>query len=597
MRTLFNLIIFGIFTITTIPLHVFSQPQTKEPHLSLFGTTKYVAEFPHFDYVNPNAPKGGKITLNGFGHFDSFNPFIIKGRPAEKLHLMYDTLTVPALDEYGTQYGLLAQDISYPEDISSATFTLNSKARFHDGVPVKPEDVIWSFQQLVKNHPFYRTYYANVKTVEKLSSHAIRFIFTKKYDRELPQIVGQFPILPKHYWTRKNRDISKTTLEPPIGSGPYRLKHFEARRYVLYERDPKYWGKNLNVTKGYHNFHQIQVDYFNDPTVAFEALKAGSVTYRAENNSKNWATGYNIPAIKTGKLIRKNLPNKNVQGMQGFAFNIRHKKFQNPQVREAFNLAFNFEWINKNLFYKQYKRTDSYFDNSILAAKGLPSNAELTLLNPIRKQIPERVFTTAFTNPIVKKDSDLRHNLRRAKNLLTQAGWKINDRKLMKNGQVLRVEFLIVQPAFKRIIAPFIKNLTRLGIEANIRQVDAAQYQNRLNNFDFDIIVHNFGQSLTPGYEQRNYWGSQAAKQQGGQNVIGIENNAIDHLINHVILAKTREEKITATHALDRVLLAYHFVIPHWHIAYHRLAYWEGLHHPKKPPPYSTGFPEIWWKQ
>lgn len=580
-----------LFVIMLLPV------AAQERHgLSLFGDPKYQSGFAHFDYVNPAAPKGGTVRLSAFGRFDSFNPFIIKGSVADNISLIYDTLTKSSLDEPGSQYGLVAASVSYGADYSSVSFKLNPEARFHDGHHIDAQDVIWTFETLTSNHPFYKAYYADVKAVTQTAPNEVTFVFHVTGNRELPQIVGQLPVLPRHYWTSDNRDISKTTLEPPLGSGPYRIGAFEAGRQVTFERVEDYWAKDLNVNVGHYNFAAIRYDYFGDLTVAFEAFKAGELDFQAENNSKRWATGYKIPAVTSGNMVLATPENGNTQGMQGFVFNTRRDKFKDPRVREAFSYAFDFEWANKTLFYGQYKRTDSYFDNSELAATGLPSDTELALLSPLRDSLPERVFTQTFINPVNTKPSDVRKNLRQAKTLLEAAGWRVTNGKLSKNGETFKVEFLLAQAAFERIISPYIKNLKKLGIEASIRMVDVTQYQNRVLGFDFDIMVNSFGQSLSPGNEQRNYWGSESADRQGGRNLIGIKSAAVDQLVEHIIFAEDRAAQIAATRALDRVLLWNFYVVPHWHIPYHRLAYWKPLQHPDRLPPYAHGFPDIWWR-
>ena len=563
--------------------------------LSLFGDPKYKPGFAHFNYVNPNAPKRGEVREAAYGSFDSFNPYILKGTPAQGLGLIYDTLTASSLDEPGTQYALIAKSISHPDDYASVTFTLDERARFHDGVTVKAADVVWSYETLTTNHPFYRAYYADVESVEAISENIVKFTFRKSGNRELPQIVGQLVVLPKHYWTGESKDIQKTTLEPPIGSGPYIIDKFETGRYITYRRNPDYWAKNLNVSVGKYNFTRVRYDYFSDFTVAFEAFKAGELHFRNENNSKNWATGYDVPAVKDGRMKLEMPANGSVQGMQGFIFNTRKNKFKDLKLRQAFNHAYDFEWANNTLFYGQYVRTGSYFDNSELAATDLPSTEELELLTPLKDQLPVSVFTQEYNNPENLDPNALRQNLRKAKKLLEESGWNVTNGKLQKNGQVLEVEFLLVQPAFERIVAPFIRNLEKLGITANIRTIDPTQYQNRVMDYDFDIIVHSFGQSLSPGNEQRNYWSSENADRPGGRNLIGIKNPAIDKLVEHIIFAPDRAAQITATRALDRVLLAHHFVVPHWHIPTHRLAYWHNISRPSNLPLYSHGFPNIWW--
>lgn len=585
-------------TLFTLAPALHAQAQPPQHALSPFGAPKYKDGFAHFDYVNPNAPKGGAVRLAAFGSFDSFNPYIIKGKVASGLGLIYDTLTTPSLDEPDTQYGLVAERMWHAPDYSTATFTLRPEARFHDGTPMTAEDVIWTFEALKKHHPFYRTYYADVAAAQKSGARQVTFTFSSTGNRELPQIVGALPVLPKHYWTRPENDISKTTLTPPLGSGPYRIDGFEAGRNIRYARVADYWARDLNVNRGAYNFDTIRYDYFSDLTIALEAFKAGDVDFWSEVNSKRWATDYDIAAVRDGRIKIETPPNGNIQGMQSFVLNQRRALFQDPLVREALVYAYNFEWANKTLFYGQYTRTDSFFDNSELGATqfgGLPSEAELKLLTPWRGQIPERVFTTPYTNPTNPDPSNMRVNLRHAKKLFAQAGWHVKDNKLQKDGQVFDVEFLLVQAGFERIVAPYIKNLQKLGIQANIRSVDAVQYKNRLIDYDFDIVVGSFAQSLSPGNEQRNYWSSASAEQAGGRNIIGIQSPAIDALVEHIIFAKTRPAQIAATRALDRVLLWNFYAVPHWHLTYHRLAYWHSLAHPPILPLYSHGFPNIWW--
>ena len=589
--------VFSLLSVLLIATPVLAEAPPQLHASSLFGTPKYQPGFRHFDYVNPDARKGGEVRVASFGNYDSFNPFILKGSPAEGSGLLHDTLMVSSYDEAGSQYGLIAETISFPPDYAWVSYTLRNNARFHDGTPVTPQDVVWTFDSLMANHPFYRAYYRDVEKAEVTGPNSVKFSFAQSGNRELPQIVGQLPVLSKQYWTAENRDIGKTTLTPPLGNGPYKIGKFEAGRYVVYQRVADYWAKDLNVNIGKYNFDRLRYDSFTDLTVAFEAFKAGALDFRSENNSKNWATGYNIPAVENGGIILSQPVNGSVQGMQGFIFNTRRAQFADLRVRQAFNHAFDFEWANKTLFYGQYVRTDSYFDNSELAATGLPSKEELALLTPLKDRLPETVFTTAYRNPVNDGAAGLRGNLRRAKELLAQAGWQVENGKLTKNGAIFKVEFLLVQPAFERIVGAYLRNLERLGITASIRIIDVTQYQNRVMEYDFDMIVHSFGQSLSPGNEQRNYWNSASADQTGGRNLIGIKEPAIDRLVEHIIFATDRQAQITATKALDRVLLAQHYVVPHWHIPTHRLAFWRGLKHPDTLPLYNNGFPHIWWRQ
>lgn len=564
--------------------------------LSLFGSLKYPAGFSHFDYVNPDAPKTGRLRYAQIGSFDSLNPFIVKGRPAAGITYIYDTLMTSALDEPGSEYGLLAESVSHPDDYSSVTFTLRADAKWHDGERVTPEDVIWTFDTLTSNMPFYNAYYADVESVEKLSPLKVRFNFAISGNRELPQIVGQLPVLPKHYWA--TRDFSATTLEPPLGSGPYRVAEVSAPRSITYERVPDYWGADLNVNIGAHNFDELRFDYFGDSTIALEAFKGDQVDVRLENSSKDWATAYDFPAVNDGRVRLAELHTLNPEAMQGFVMNIRRAKFSDPRVREALNYAFDFEWANKTLFYGQYVRTDSYFDNSELASSGVPEGAELALLEPHRDQLPEELFTKPYTNPTTDGSGNNRTNLRAATRLLTQAGWGVNEDGILVHGETgkpFEIEFLLVSPTFERVVQPYLQSLEKLGITGTIRIVDTSQYQNRMDNFDFDMAIGSFAQSLSPGNEQREFWGCESASQPGGRNIVGICDPVVEALIDAVIFAKDREALVTATHALDRVLLWRHYVVPQWHIPYVRAAIWSRIAYPEPTPDYSIGFPTVWW--
>ena len=570
--------------------------------LSLFGDLKYGPDFKHFDYVKPDAPKGGRVRLYALGSFDSLNPFTFKGEAAGAVGTIFDRLIKPALDEPASEYGLIAEAVAYPEDRSFVAYRLRKEARFHDGQPITPEDVIWSMENLKKAHPFYAFYYGNIERVEQTGEREVRFVFSMKGNRELPQITGQMPVLPKHWWTAagkdgKPRDLSKPTLEVPLGSGAYRIKSFKPGERIVLERVKDYWGRDLPVNVGYDNFNEIEVIYFRDDTVALEAFKADEYDWRNENNSKNWATAYDFPAVKRGDVILEKFHLKNSQGMQAFVFNLRRKKFQDRRVREAFNLAFDFEWANRNLFYGQYTRTNSFFSNSELAARGLPGPEELKILEKVKDKVPPEVFSKEYRNPVNAEPQQKRANLRRAYRLLQEAGWKPGADGVLRNaaGEPFTVEFLLVSPAFERIVLPYVRTLKRLGIRASVRTIDSAQYERRVKNFDFDIIVASWGQSLSPGNEQRNYWGSAAADRPGSRNYAGIKDPAVDYLIERIIFAKSRKELIAATRALDRVLLWNFYVLPMWHITYERTARWNRFGKPAKIPDYSVGFPDIWW--
>ncbi len=564
--------------------------------LSMFGDVKYGPDFEHYEYVDPNAPKGGSIKLAAIGTFDSLNPFILKGVAAAGSGQIYDTLLTNSSDEAFTEYGLLVETIDMPEDRSWVAFTLREEARWHDGQPVTVDDVIWTFEALTtKGNPFFRQYYADVSDVSQTGPRTVKFTFGDTTNRELPLIVGQIAILPKHYWA--DRDFEATTLEPPLGSGPYRIASLEPGRSITLERVPDYWGRDLPVNRGQYNIDTIRYDYYRDATVAIEALKAGEFDFRVENNSKEWATAYNLPEVENGRMIKELIDHEIPTGMQGFWFNTRRAKFADPRVRAALAYTFDFEWTNANLFYGQYTRTASYFSNTELASAGVPEGQELDILEAYRGRIPDDVFTTAYEPPSTDGSGNNRTNLRTARKLLEEAGWVVRDGKLVnaESGESMEIEFLLVAPAFERIVGPVVKNMERLGINARIRTVDPAQYQNRIDRFDFDVVVNSRGQSLSPGNEQRNFWTTAAADIDGSQNIAGIKDPAIDELVDLLIQAPDRETLVATTRALDRVLLSGHYVIPNWHIRSFRMIYWNKFGRPDITPKYGLGFPSTWW--
>jgi len=570
--------------------------EVKPSHgIAMHGDLKYGPDFKNFDYVNPDAPKGGMVRLGTVGTFDTFNSFIIKGNPAAGLGFLYDNLMYGSADEPFSQYGQLAESVEVPKDRSWAAFTLRKEARWQDGQPVTVEDVIWTFHTLVeKGTPFYRFYYGSVKDVEKTGPRTVRFNFKSGENRELPLIIGQLTVLPKHYWG--SRDFTKTTLEPPVGSGPYRVEKFEPGRSITYKRDENWWGKDLPVNKGQYNFDRIRYDYYRDGTIALEAFKAGEFDYRAENSSKAWATAYNVPYVAQGLIRLQEIHHNRSSGMQGFVYNTRRDIFKDRQVRKALAYGFDFEWSNKNLFYGQYTRTRSYFDNSELAATGLPGKDELAILEPYRGRIPEEVFTQEYNPPKSDGSGNIRNNLRIASKILKEDGWIIQDGRRVneKTGQALEFEILLNSPIFERIVLPFARNLEKLGVKVNVRTVEASQYQRRIDTYDYDVIVGGAGQSLSPGNEQRSYWGSAAADMEGGSNTIGIKDPVIDALIEKVISAPDRKGLVTATRALDRVLQWGYWVIPNFHASYDRIAYWNKFGRPKITPIQGNQF-LAWW--
>jgi len=596
---------FGALGAGTFSVSAAAQGRQWKHGLSLFGEPQYPPGFKHFDYVNPSAPQGGTVRRIAFGTFDNFNQVVagVKGSLAMGIELITESLMTPALDEVSTEYGLLAEAVSFPEDRSSVTYRLRANAHWHDDEPVTPDDVIFSFFAWKENSPELGAYYRHVTKAEKSGERDITFTFDGPGNRELPQIVGQLPILPKHWWeatdsSGRKRDVTQTTLEPPLGSGPFRLKEFIAGRTLVYERVADYWGKDLNVNIGTNNFAQMRYEYYRDSTVALEAFKADQVDYRTENSAKNWATAYDFPAVRDKKVVMEEFPIRNIGVMQAFAFNIRRPKFQDPRVRRAFNFGFDFEEMNRQIFFGLYQRISSYFQGTELACSGVPEGQELVILETVKDKVPPELFTHPYTNPVGGDPQKVRNNLREAVGLLRDAGYEIRDTKLVhaKTGEPFSVEFLAEDPTTERIVLFFKPSLERLGMDVAVRTVDSAQYENRLRQFDFDIIVANWGESLSPGNEQRGYWGSQAADQPGSRNLVGIKNPAVDELINRVIFSKDRAELVAATHALDRVLLWNFYVVPQWTSSVVRTARWDRFGRPATLPKYGlSGFPTIWW--
>lgn len=591
----------------TIPQTALAQTDAKiwRHGLSLFGDLKYPAGFKHFDYVNPNAPRGGAARQIAFGTFDNFNYVVagVKGSVAAGLNNIYDTLMAQAMDEVSTEYGLLAESVSHPDDFASVTYRLRAEAKWHDGKPITADDVIFSLEAWKKNSPQLNAYYRHVVKAEKTGDHEISFTFDSPGNRELPQIVGQLIVLPKHWWEGtdaqgRKRDISATTLEPPLGCGAYKVKDFVAGRTVVYERVKDYWGEKLPVNIGQNNFNELRYEYFRDSTVALEAFKADHIDWRTENSAKAWATAYDFPAVKEKRVILEEFEIRSSGVMQAFVFNTRRDKFKDARLRRAFNYVFDFEEMNRQIFFGQYKRIASYFEGTELAARGVPEGLELDILKSVKEPIPPEVFTTAFTNPVNGSAETVRANLREAIRLMREAGYELKDRKLTnaKTGEQLAVELLVSDPNSERFMLFYKPALERLGVAVTVRTVDDAQYENRLRHWDFDITTTVWGQSLSPGNEQRGFWGSQAADQPGSRNLVGIRNPAVDTLIEKVIFAKNREELVAATKALDRVLLWNHYVVPQWTYGKQRTARWDRFGRPKEMPRYgAAAFPTIWW--
>jgi microcin C transport system substrate-binding protein len=572
---------------------------------ALLGTPKYEAGFTHFDYVNPAAPKGGIVRLGVLGTFDSFNTVVsgVKGQLEERTNLIYDTLMAPALDEIGTDYGLIAEALRYPDDHSSVTYRLRAEPRWHDGTPVTADDVVYSFEALKAHSPLFSTYWRNVQKAEKTGEREVTFTFTQSGNRELPQIIGLLPVLPKHWWqgtdaSGRKRNITETTLEPPLGSGPYRIRSFEAGRGAVYERVADYWGRDLPVNRGQYNFAEIRTEYYRDSNVLLEAFKADRLDFRLEGNAKEWATAYNFPSRRDGRVVLEEFPIKGQGGMQFFALNLRRDKFKDERVRRALDLAFDFESINRNLFFGHYQRTDSFFYGTELAARGLPEGLEKDILESVRDKVPPDVFTTPYKNPVNDTAEAVRNNLREAVRLLGEAGYEVKGSNLVSKatGAPLTIEYLGYDANSERFLVPYEATLKRIGISMSVRIVDATQYQNRLSTFDFDMTTNVVTQSLTPGNEQRDFFGSAAADRDGSFNLSGIKDAGVDALIERVIYARDRAELVAATRALDRVLLAHHYVVPHWTHPFERTARWDRFGRPAELPKYSQpAFPSIWW--
>jgi len=590
--------------LSAIPLPAQAETQNWRHGLSLFGDLKYADDFSHFDYANPNAPKGGTLTLGAIGSFDSFNPFIVKGNSGALVSYGYETLLKSTLDEPSAEYGLLAEAVSYPPDYSSVSFRLRPEAKWHDGTPVSVEDVIFSLETLKKYNPSAAYYYANVKSAEKTGEREVTFRFDSTGNRELPLIVGQLNILPKHYYMDANgnsiRAFDSGELIPPLGSGPYRITSFEQGKWIEATRVDNYWGKDLAINKGWYNFDKLRVEYFLDSAALLREFKSGRIDFRAENSAKNWATEYDFPAVQRGDVMTETFDFNTVEAFQAYVFNLRNPKFADIRVREAFNLAYDFEGLNSSVFYEQYKRTDSYFEGSEMEATGLPEGLELEILEPLRDKVPAEVFTTDFENPVNASARDRRSNLRRAADLLKQAGFEIKAGKLINSAtsEPFSVEFLYLSPDSERILLPYQEALEQLGMDVSLRRVDDAQYTARLRSADFEIVTFLYPQSLSPGNEQREFFGSEAADRAGSRNIGGIKDEALDAIIERIVFAKSRAELVAAARALDRVLLWNRYHLPQFHSPVDRTARWNVFGHPEPLPAYASTASatlELWW--
>lgn len=587
------------------PAQLHAQEQIQWRHaIGVLEPPKLPADFKRLPYVNPDAPKQGELRLADEGTYDSFNPLADKGNPAAGVGIVFDTLLKQSEDEIGVSYGLLAEALSFPEDRSSVTFRLRAEAKWADGKPVTPDDVVFSFQSAKANSNVLANYYRHVTSAEKTGEREVTFRFDEKNNKELPAIVGDFPILPKHWYEGKDakgvaRDISKGSLEPPMGSGPYKIASFQAGSTIRYELRDDYWGKDLPINIGQNNFRVISYTYFADYDVALEAFRAGQIDYRQENSSSRWATRYDFDAVKDGRVKREALKNEfRARGvMQAYVPNLRRDQFKDARVREALNYAYDFEDLNKNLAFGGLNRVDSFFWGTDLAAKGLPQGKELEILNGLKDKIPARVFTEPYTNPVNGDPQKVRDNLRKAVDLFKQAGWELKGNRMVstKTGQQMSFEILLNSPSMERTVLPYVASLKKIGIDARIRTVDSSQYVNRVRSFDFDMVFGVWAQTMNPGNEQAGYWGSDAANQTGSRNLAGIADPAVDQIIRLIITAPTREDQVAAVHALDRVLLANHFVIPMFYSGETRIAYWSKLVRPDPLPEYGIGFPALWW--
>jgi microcin C transport system substrate-binding protein len=570
---------------------------------SLNDAPKYPADFKHFDYVNPEAPKGGLVRLSDTGGFDTLNPILPKGNPAPGLGLVYGSLMTSALDEVSTMYGLIAEAMRYPDDFSSVTFRLRPEARWHDGEPITPEDVAWSFAKLIELNPSQKFYYQHVTKAEVTGEHEVTFTFDQTGNRELPHIVGQLLILPKHWWEGKDaqgrqRSIANSTLEPPLGSGPYRVDRVVPGKTIAFRRVDDYWAKDLPVGIGNDNFDEIRYEIFLDDTVEFEAFKADVFDWRSENSAKRWATQYDFPAVAKGYVVKEELENayRDNGVMVGFIPNLRRDLFKDIRVRRALNYAFDFETLRSTLFYGQYERIDSFFYGTPLAASGLPEGRELALLEEVKDEVPPEVFTTPYANPVGGDPAKERDNLRKALALLQEAGYHLEGQKLLgKNGRQLSFELLLNGPTIEAVALAYQASLRKIGIDMQVRSIDTPQWINRVRSRDFDMIYTGWAQSLSPGNEQRDFWGSTAADSESSRNYPGIKDPAVDKIIDRIVLATDRAELEAATHALDRVLQANQYVIPSYALRFSRIARWDRFDRPEKLPEYSVGFPTVWW--
>jgi len=572
------------------------------PYITLGYEPRYKPGFKHFDYVNPNAPKAGELILNGDGNFDSFNSFALKGVKADGLgELIFESLMVQSSDEPYSLYAHIAEDVQVAEDKMSIVFRIDPDARFSDGSKVTPGDIKFTFDTIKeKGHPFYKFFWADIKSAEVISQNAIRFIFSKTYP-ELPLIAAQIPVFSRKWIGDK--EFGKVSRELPIATGPYVIEKYRLGKDITYKRNPNYWAKDKNTARGMYNFDRVTYKYYKDETVRLEGLKAGEFHILHENYSKLWAREHTGPKYDSGEIIKAKFEHKNNAGIQGFYFNTRRKLFKDIRVRKAIALAYDFSWANKNLFYNQYVRCDSYFSNSEMAARELPTGLELKLLKKYKKQfpkyVPDKVFTEVWQPSRIHDQNSLREHLRKAKKLLDEAGWKVKDGVLQNSkGEKLEFEVLLAGKGFERILGAYAHNLKKLGIQINYRTVDVSLWVRRVRKFDFDMIVSGLGQSQLPGKELMNYWHSSVVNEEGSRNYAGVNNPVIDDLIEKIVYAPDKENRIAMARAIDRILLFGEYLVPNWYIAYHRVAYWDKFGIPKTMPLYYSPIPwamSTWW--
>ncbi|MDY6919908.1 MAG: extracellular solute-binding protein [Pseudomonadota bacterium] len=583
-------------------------PTIRTHALALHGAPRYGADFAHFDYVNPGAPKGGSITLPALGSFDTLNPYVLKGISPASFSGLYGItqLNEPLMigthyyleagDEPQTAYCLICTEIEFPPDYAWVTFHLDPRARFHNGDAITAADVAYSYELLMsdQSHPIFHNNLAAVDKVTISSKHQVRFHFKGGPERSNLLRVGELPVMSRSHWEKHRFGESSGTPQPL--SGPYRIGDFVLGNYITLQRVDDFWARNHPVYQGMFNFDRVRFEFYRDRTVAFEAFKSGAVDLWLENVSKNWATGYDFPAVTQGRVIKEAIPHSIPSGTQAFFLNMRRNQFQDRRVRQAISLMFDFHWTNQHIFNGAYARNQTHFPNSEMGARGLPSPAEVALLEPHREQLPPALFSEPFEFPAYREPGDLRQAMRRAIGLLRDAGYRFQDHRLInrESGKPLRFEILINSPSFQRVLLPFTKNLAKIGITADVRVVDRAQYKVRLDDFDFDMTVYVLPQSASPGQEQRLYFHSGQAGVRGSKNFSGIQDPVVDVMIGHIISARTRPQLITAVRAMDRVLLWNYYTIPHWHLGYHRIAYKNIFGRPEPAPPMTLGF-QTWW--